>query len=215
MSKKIKIICDNCGKEFEKYKSKISKNNFCCRECYLEYHSKNVPICVCEICRKTFKGQRANANKFCSKECYIEYHRIKNKERICPTCGKVFIAKTSEDKYCSWECYNQDRHMPTKENHWNWQGGISILNDNRDSAEYKQWRKLVYERDGYKCTQCGSKDKLNAHHLKSWKDFPELRYDINNGITLCEKCHIKLHQQIGYTNFNEEGQNNAISISEC
>jgi 5-methylcytosine-specific restriction endonuclease McrA len=102
--------------------------------------------------------------------------------------------------------------MPKGETHWNWQGGISIINDNRDSQAYKNWRQSVYQRDGYKCVQCGSKDKLNAHHIKSWKDYPALRYDIDNGITLCEKCHIKLHQQIGYTNFDESGQKDIISV---
>jgi endogenous inhibitor of DNA gyrase (YacG/DUF329 family) len=101
MSKKIKIKCDNCGKEFEKYPAKISKNNFCCRECYLTFHSKNTIICTCEVCGKTFKGQPANANRFCSRECYLKVHNIINKKRICPTCGKPFLAKTSEDKYCS------------------------------------------------------------------------------------------------------------------
>ena len=88
--------------------------------------------------------------------------------------------------------------MPKGEDHWNWQGGISLENDNRDSNEYKQWRLSVYKRDGYCCTECGSKEKLNAHHLKSWKNFPDLRYDTSNGITLCEKCHIKYHQTYGY-----------------
>lgn len=198
MSNKILLKCDYCGKDIYKYKSKISKHNFCNQECYLAYHSKDVPICTCQICGKKFKGAKYNANKFCSRKCYDIFHNIKDKERICPTCGKKFLAKTSEDKYCCIECYNKNRHMPTKENHWNWQGGKSLQNDRRDSVEYKNWRLKVYERDNYKCVQCGSKEKLNAHHIKSWKNYPNLRYDINNGITLCEKCHIKYHQQYGY-----------------
>ena len=198
MTKKIKTVCDNCGKEIKKYASKINQHNFCNRKCYLEYHSKDTKIYKCEICRKEFKGDKYNANRFCSRECYLEYHKIKNKIRVCPTCKKEFIAKASDDKYCCVECYNKDRHMPSKENHWNWKGGVSLLNDNRDSAEYKEWRRAVYVRDNYKCVKCGSKEKLNAHHLKSWTIYPELRYDINNGITLCEKCHIKLHQEKGY-----------------
>ena len=71
---------------------------------------------------------------------------------------------------------------------------IKLENDNRDSNEYKQWRQQVYQRDNYKCVLCGSKEKLNAHHIKSWKDYPALRYDISNGTTLCEKCHIMYHQ---------------------
>ena len=195
MAEKVKTICDNCGKEIYKYKSKISTHNFCNRDCYLQYHSKEVPICICETCGKKFKGDKYNANRFCSRACYDEFHNIKNKERICPTCGKIFIAKASEDKYCSWECYNKDRHMPKGQEHWNWQGGISLLNDHRDSAQYKAWRQAVYERDHYRCVICGSKEKLNAHHIKSWKEYPELRYDVNNGITYCEKCHIEWHKK--------------------
>ena len=111
---KVKIICDTCGKEFEKYETKIGKHNFCCRECYLKFHSKNVPICTCIVCGKEFKGDKYNANKYCSRDCYNKDHEIKNKERECPTCKKIFKAKTAGDKYCSWECYG--------EQHWNWQG---------------------------------------------------------------------------------------------
>lgn len=196
--KKILVKCDYCNKEFLKYKSKLSEHNFCNRQCYLQYHKKEDIKCICEICGKEFEGKKHNANRFCSRKCYDIFHNIKNKERICPVCKKSFIAKQSEDKYCSVECYNKDRHMPKKEDHWNWKGGISLLNDHRDSAEYKKWRMEVYTRDNFKCRKCGSKIKLNAHHIKPWKDYPEERYNIDNGITLCEKCHILYHQQNGY-----------------
>jgi hypothetical protein len=55
------------------------------------------------------------------------------------------------------------------------------------------WSALVRERDG-KCTECGSIDDLHAHHIKAFKDYPELRYDVNNGITLCGKCHRDYHK---------------------
>lgn len=199
MSEKILVKCDTCGKEFYKYPYKIGKHNFCNQDCYKAYHSKDVNFYICEICGKKFKGAKYNANRFCSRDCYNQYHSIKNKERVCPVCGKTFLAKQSEDIYCSLDCYNKDRHAPKKEEHWNWQGGISLINDKRDSTEYKEWRQAVYQRDNYKCVICGSKEKLNAHHIKSWKKYPELRYDISNGITYCEKCHIAYHQKNGYT----------------
>lgn len=66
----------------------------------------------------------------------------------------------------------------------------------RECVEYKKWRKSVYERDEYTCQNCGKTGgKLNAHHIKPYKDFPEFRYDIDNGITLCEKCHRELHKK--------------------
>ena len=56
---------------------------------------------------------------------------------------------------------------------------------------YKQWRKNIYSRDHYKCQwpNCTFKQKLNAHHIKTWANYPNLRYDINNGITLCSIHH--------------------------
>ena len=199
---KIKIKCDTCNKEFEKYECKLGKNNFCCRECYLKFHSKNVPTCKCEICGKFFKGSKHNANRFCSRNCYNQFHDIKDKERKCLCCKKIFIAKTSKDKYCSQECHLKTIHSINKgQNHWNWQGGITSENEKlRNSVEYKNWQQEVYKRDDYCCQICNKKKDINAHHLWSWKEYPELRFDITNGITLCKKCHILTHKNYGWTN---------------
>ena len=63
----------------------------------------------------------------------------------------------------------------------------------RNSDRYKKWRKCVYERDGYRCQVCGTNKELQAHHKKAWKISKELRYDVDNGITLCRKCHLEAH----------------------
>lgn len=80
----------------------------------------------------------------------------------------------------------------------NWKGGLTSKNALiRKSKEYKQWRKFVFERDNYTCKECGAKSQtdcavyLEAHHIKPFAIFIDLRFDINNGITLCEKCHDK------------------------
>lgn len=72
-----------------------------------------------------------------------------------------------------------------------WCGGINGKNDTlRHRREYKQWRTLVYERDNYTCQCCGKRgEKLNAHHVIPFASCEESRYDVNNGITLCEQCH--------------------------
>lgn len=85
--------------------------------------------------------------------------------------------------------------MPSGEDHWNWQGGKE---DTRDSSKSKQWRLAVYKKDDYKCQKCGCTEKLNAHHIYAWAHYEELRYDINNGITLCEDCHKNIHKIYGY-----------------
>lgn len=65
------------------------------------------------------------------------------------------------------------------------------------SREYKKWRKTVFARDNYTCQICGDNQggNLRAHHIKPYSEYPELRHDVDNGITLCENCHIKLHKK--------------------
>ena len=59
--------------------------------------------------------------------------------------------------------------------------------------KYKEWREKVFNRDNYTCQDCKKRGsiELNAHHIKPWSIFKELRFDIRNGITLCVRCHQK------------------------
>lgn len=79
------------------------------------------------------------------------------------------------------------------EDHWSWKGGITTENYRiRRSAEYKRWRTAVFERDNYTCQKCKEVGgRLNADHIKPFADYPELRFDLSNGRTLCETCHRK------------------------
>ena len=64
----------------------------------------------------------------------------------------------------------------------------------RWSKEYQQWKKAVYIQYNHTCNDCGKNHcKINAHHIKPAKDFPELRYDVQNGICLCVECHKRRH----------------------
>lgn len=62
---------------------------------------------------------------------------------------------------------------------------------NFKDPKYIFWRKCIYQRDGYKCAWpgCTCKSRLNAHHIRRWANYPTLRFDINNGITLCYRHH--------------------------
>ena len=72
-----------------------------------------------------------------------------------------------------------------------WKGGVANKNKLiRSSVEYKLWRDAVFKRDDYTCVWCTQKGgKLNADHIKPFSLFPELRFAIDNGRTLCEDCH--------------------------
>lgn len=213
MGKK-QIKCDWCNQDFFKYESKIGKNNFCCREHYLAFHSKDVPLCICEICGKDFKGTKYNANRFCSRECYEIYWKIPDKIRICPTCGKEFEAIHRDDKFCSQKCHLDNNHNIFKgENHPNWKGGITSENEKlRKSKEYLEWREQVLKRDNEQCIYCGKKDdKMNAHHILAWQFYPNLRFNVSNGVTVCQECHKKIHNIFGY-NSKEKMLLNEVKI---
>lgn len=65
----------------------------------------------------------------------------------------------------------------------------------RRTTEYKAWRDAVYDRDKYTCQHCGdsSGGNLQAHHVKAFADYPELRFNVDNGVTLCRDCHERVH----------------------
>lgn len=92
-----------------------------------------------------------------------------------------------------WSKYNPK----TKKYHWNYQGGITPENKViRNSEKIKYWRKDVFERDNYTCRKCNQKGGvLNAHHIKRFSDYPELRTELSNGITLCVECHKIEHKK--------------------
>lgn len=75
------------------------------------------------------------------------------------------------------ECFKK-RKMPKR-------GGLS-----RNSHKYKEWKRLVFERDFEKCMRCESQERLDAHHIVAWVDNEDLRFDVKNGETLCRCCHM-------------------------
>lgn len=146
----------------------------------------------------------------------------KHKPFTDETRKKIAIANTGKKQ--SWETLEKLSKMRTGrcpwnkgkldiqhsgENHWNWQGGITPLNQKiRQSLEYKLWRDAVFERDDFTCQLCGEKGgRLRANHIKRFADCSELRLVIRNGITICEECDLKFvfnHEPEweSYFNFN-------------
>ena len=62
----------------------------------------------------------------------------------------------------------------------------------RKTREYRIWRVNVIRRDK-KCKICGSIKKRHAHHIESGQYNPDLRFENNNGITMCYECHMNFH----------------------
>lgn len=93
------------------------------------------------------------------------------------------------------------------ERHYNWKGGAStIARSIRLMTESLKWRDQVLDRDG-KCMHCGSKENLEAHHIKHFSEIIKSNaiqnrdqaracldlWDISNGLTLCTECHCNVH----------------------
>ncbi|HEX9437374.1 MAG TPA: HNH endonuclease [Candidatus Limnocylindria bacterium] len=105
------------------------------------------------------------------------------------------IAKALSTKRERGTILSGDRHP-------NWKGGRPWERFKR--PEYLAWRNAVLARDGYRCQDCGRQCRkhekgLAAHHIKSFADHPVLRYDVDNGVTLCRDCHNARHGKIRKT----------------
>lgn len=144
----------------------------------------------------------------------LEPYRIYRCERCDDIVEESFPYCEDDDGVYCWDCSFLLGMIDEKEylfNHRGWRVEIrdgviyqtpphtrfpweKTIQDERRKPAYKEWRIAVFERDNYTCAHCGKVGgNLNAHHIKPYAEYPELRLDINNGITLCEECHRKVH----------------------
>ena len=78
---------------------------------------------------------------------------------------------------------------------------ISHVNVSRfEDPDHIKWAKAVKERDFYECQICGqSGGYLNSHHKNSYDIFVKDRFNVDNGVTLCQKHHNMFHSIYGNT----------------
>lgn len=159
----------------------------------------------CKTCGKDFlvKAYRKKTAKYCSVKCSQTVFQKGQKATGIPykkgsipwTKGKKHTAESKNKMSQALKGRKPPKTAFTSERtkgqkNVNWKGGITLENEKiRKSTEYQEWRKLVFKRDDYKCMACLARGYINAHHIKPFRQYPELRFDINNGITLCLTCH--------------------------
>jgi len=205
-SKDLNVVCKNCGKSFPKRSPAFNKKGTgCCSVRCAGIFKRKKYSYKCLICGKMFINnnnydiaKKYKRFKFCSNKCKNVAKEIEPKKFHCLICGGQFERKyRNKYKYCSQKC-NGKSH--SGENSYLWKGGVTpIHNKIRASIQYKQWQKEVFIRDGYCCSLCGDRKKkfLVAHHIQNFAQYPQLRFVIENGITLCRNCHKEFHKKYG------------------
>lgn len=170
------VACSVCGTEVYRRPSELRARptTYCSRACYEVWWNKNVAGHAVSESHWNWKGGKI--------------------EKTCQTCGTQFLVirnyMADGRKFCSRKCYGATR---TGDKNVRWKGGVSSERDTAKASQaYADWRIAVFRRDHFKCVMClktASHGKLHAHHLKRFSDYPELRYDVDNGATLCAPCH--------------------------
>ena len=153
---------------------------------------------TCEQCGATFtKSPKETygyfqAKRYCASTCHDAARRgvttAQNAQvpMSCLECGAAFTAAPWQIKagrrFCGRPCTDKHRN----------QGLTPAPQRERQSAAGRAWRLAVFERDDWTCQICGARGaELNADHIKPFALFPELRFDVDNGRTLCVPCHRK------------------------
>ncbi len=174
-----------------------------------------------------FKIPIRNKYKFGNNENNLNYIDGRSRTKTyCINCGKIINYRNKRCQSCAVKyLYKIGKLNSKKEHNGNWKGGISSLCKKiKESEIYINWRKQVFQRDNYTCQECGKKGTLNVHHIKKFskilKEFLEFHNNLNpikdkyellelskewqefwqidNGQTLCEKCHSKIHHNMNY-----------------
>lgn len=139
----------------------------------------------CHSCNEVYsaKPYRADTSKFCSNEC--RWAGVK----IDPWKNKA-VRSHSQEARARISKHQRENPRRGKDN-WNWKGGHRTeRKQSMGRYEYKEWRLAVFERDNYTCVICEATGTiLHADHIKRWENHPELRYEVDNGRTVCRACH--------------------------
>jgi hypothetical protein len=185
----IQANCAHCKKNFLTWRSQIQvgKGKYCSRACSTEGK----------------KGRTAwNAGKTAKDDPRVAQLAASIRQRFASGERKAWSKGLKGEKHPFWR-----RKLPLKtrerisaahqdEKHWNWKGGITdAVHRLRNKMLYQDWREKVLAKSGKVCAHCGVTKNLHCHHIKGFRAYPELRYDVDNGIVLCSSCHQKLHAE--------------------
>lgn len=158
---------------------------------------------TCNRCGKTKPltdfAKNGKYRKNQCKSCRAEYRKKRHESMFTGTCVDCGATIHSSSSRCL-SCHNKSQafvpggikvsHRATMNRYHE---KLNLLNASVSQRTLAAWSRQVRKRDGFICTNCGAIEKLHAHHILPKIEFPDRALDIDNGITLCECCHIKAH----------------------
>lgn len=192
----MKILTKNCivcGKKYIKRETTSKKvwvkSRFCSKTCINvgrnPWNKYLIPK-LCGNCNKLFQP-RENNRKYCCRKC-ARAKQIRTSE----SARKSMATRRARYGYIQSPTTREKQRLSRlgSKSHL-WKGGLTKKNYRlRRSSTFKNWRKAIYERDDYTCQTCKVRGgRLHPHHIKSWELYPELRFEVSNGQTLCISCH--------------------------
>ena len=173
--------CARCGK---RYWARSGSSKYC-NECRTE-------MSVCPVCGR----KKSIYHMFCSNTCASKW-KYQHSQRVKEALQKgLEVAHKNKAWKKSPVIQKGEPHLWARgKSNPNWKGGS---HNERHTAmcrvEYQNWRNAVFGRDNYTCQLCGKRGgDLEAHHIQHWSEYPDLRYSVDNGLTLCKLCHKQLH----------------------
>ena len=211
LSRRIKI-CEKCGAEYTQPINLSLKDwnerKYCSRNCA----NKSKVIWgsltkICKRCGKEFTKRYGYSQTQWDKAEYCSLNCAKNGSKWTQESKDKISGRNSPNfgKHPSIETrLKKSKHRG--ENAGNWQGGKTAQSFLiRHNINYKLWREAVFARDNWTCQKSGTRGGLlRAHHIFSFSKYPELRFAIDNGITLSDDNHKEFHIQYGKKNNTKE-----------
>jgi len=225
------LRCHVCNQKFYAMPYQVkSGRKYCSGKCRLKVFASNrkgVP-CTEETKKRISKANKGRqpsllairgATKSARERRGKKHPRWKGGKPKCKKCGKqlsnygIFLCK---------KCYNEskkgiprtqkvkDKISRTHKERWKMHKYKTLLNERmRRGKDFAKWRKKVFERDNYICQKCkkrskkGERIELHPHHILNFSNHEDLRFIVDNGVTLCVECHQEFHKRYGWINNNE------------